>query len=179
MQSSEARGRPQSLQPEGKSRNDQTHSRPYFITGWGRAFVLSSGRHRNPPLDGLGKDHSSESRIPNCSLSLPFSAQHSRALVSDTLRSHLSRLLGISRPQQSLNFETQSHRVYVLNSFYCYVKIPGSEAAPVGKGFTSSHNVWSIVKGHQDRNSTRTDTEAREECCLLDGSPLLAQCTFL
>lgn len=65
----------------------------------GAAFVLSSGRYRNPPLDGLGKDHSSESRIPNCSLSLPFSAQHSRALASDTLRSHLSHLLGMSRPQ--------------------------------------------------------------------------------
>lgn len=59
------------------------------------------------------------------------------------------------------------------------LKYQDLEAAPAGKGFTSSHNVWSIMKGHQDRNSTRTDTEAREECCLLAGSPWLAQCTFL
>lgn len=32
----EAPGRPQSLQPEWKSRSVQTHSRSHFIRGWGR-----------------------------------------------------------------------------------------------------------------------------------------------
>lgn len=37
-----------------KSRNGQTHRMPCFIGwGWRDAFVLASGRHRNPPLGGL------------------------------------------------------------------------------------------------------------------------------